>query len=84
MSDKLGWHVLSGEHLLALLKRCAAGEDPDMVFMELYVNARREQVAAVSKYECVKCKAKFNSWSWFVFHTWKCRGIDISKNGGRR
>ena len=40
----LGWHVISGEALLAMLRRVAAGEDPDMVYAEGYVNADRERV----------------------------------------
>ena len=27
----LGWHVISGEDLLAMLRRVAAGENPDLV-----------------------------------------------------
>jgi len=38
----LGWHVISGEQLLETLRRVAEGEDPDMVYMEGYVNAERE------------------------------------------
>ena len=43
MAD-LGWHVISGEDLLTMLRRVAAGEDPDMVYAEEYVNAQRETV----------------------------------------
>ena len=35
----LGWHVIGGDHLLELLQRCAGGEDPDMVFAEMWANA---------------------------------------------
>jgi hypothetical protein len=38
----LGWHVISGEQLLELLRRVAAGEDPDLVFAELWANAEHE------------------------------------------
>ena len=40
----LGWHVISGEDLLAMLRRVAEGEDPDMVYAEEYVNAEHERV----------------------------------------
>lgn len=39
MDDDLGWHVIGGDHLLDLLRRCFAGEDPDMVFAEMWANA---------------------------------------------
>jgi hypothetical protein len=45
MSDvALGWHVIAGEDLLAMLRRCAGGEDPDMVYAEEYANADHEHV----------------------------------------
>lgn len=34
-----GWHVIAGELLLDLLRRVAAGEDPELVYLELYANA---------------------------------------------
>jgi hypothetical protein len=37
-SPDLGWHVISGELLLDSLKRCANGEDPDLVMAELWAN----------------------------------------------
>lgn len=40
----LGWHVISGEDLLRMLRRVAAGEDPNMVYAEEYANADHEQV----------------------------------------
>lgn len=40
----LGWHVISGEDLLAMLRRVAAGEDPEMVYIEEYANAEVERV----------------------------------------
>jgi hypothetical protein len=36
----LGWHAISGEHLLEAMRRCADGEDPDLVYAELWANAR--------------------------------------------
>ena len=38
------WHVISATDLLEALRRCAAGEDPDLVYAELYANAEHEQV----------------------------------------
>jgi hypothetical protein len=40
----MGWHVISGEHLLELLRRVADGEDPDLVYLEVYVNAEVEVI----------------------------------------
>lgn len=41
MTD-LGWWTISGEALLAMLRRCASGEDPDLVYAEEYANASHE------------------------------------------
>jgi len=41
-SGDLGWHTMSGEFFLACLRRVAAGEDPDLVYLEAYANAERE------------------------------------------
>jgi hypothetical protein len=38
----LGWHVISGEDLLELLRRAHDGEDPDFLYMTEYVNAERD------------------------------------------
>jgi hypothetical protein len=35
----LGIHILTGEMLLVLLHKVAAGADPDWVYAETYVNA---------------------------------------------
>lgn len=43
MND-LGWHVIHGEDLLSAMRRTAAGEDPDHVYVELWANAEHEQV----------------------------------------
>lgn len=43
MAD-LGWHVIPGEALLRMLRRVAAGEDPDMVYAEEWANADHERV----------------------------------------
>ncbi|MCK9896957.1 hypothetical protein [Frankia sp. AgB32] len=40
----LGWHVIRGEDLLDLLRRAAAGEDPDLLYAEAWANAAHEQV----------------------------------------
>ena len=37
--DPLGWHVISGTHLLELLNRAEAGESPDDLFNELVASA---------------------------------------------
>ena len=37
--DALGWWTISGVHLLDLLRRCHAGEDPDLVYAEAYANS---------------------------------------------
>jgi hypothetical protein len=43
VAPDLGWHVLSGEHLLDLLRRAHAGENPDLLMVELWANAEREK-----------------------------------------
>jgi len=35
----LGWHVISGMDLLLAFRRCAKGEDPDMVYAEMWANS---------------------------------------------
>ena len=40
----LGWHVISGEDLLAMLRRVSEGEDPDMLYAEEYANAEHERI----------------------------------------
>lgn len=40
----LGWWVISGESLLAMLRRVEAGEDPDLVYAEEYANCDHEEV----------------------------------------
>lgn len=42
--EPLGWWVIGGAVLLAALRRCAAGEDPDLVYAELYANTETETV----------------------------------------
>lgn len=34
----LGWWVISGEDLVAALHRVHEGEDPDLIYTELYAN----------------------------------------------
>ena len=41
---ELGWWTLSGENLLNSLRRAAAGEDPDLIYAELYANSEHEYV----------------------------------------
>lgn len=33
------WHVVHSADLLSMLRRCRNGEDPEMVYLEAYVNA---------------------------------------------
>jgi hypothetical protein len=42
MANNLGWWAISGDQLLAMLLRVAAGEDPDMVYAEEYANCQVE------------------------------------------
>lgn len=42
--DPLGWWSIRGSELLAALKRCAQGENPDIVYAELYANSESEIV----------------------------------------
>jgi len=35
----MGWWTISGEDFLAALNRAHAGEDPDIIYTELYVNS---------------------------------------------
>lgn len=51
MAD-LGWHVISGEDLLAMLRRVSAGEDPDLVYIEEYANADIERVEGEEDFTC--------------------------------
>jgi hypothetical protein len=38
------WHVMHSDRLMQLLRRAHAGEDPDLLYIEEYVNAERETV----------------------------------------
>ena len=38
----LGWHVISGEDLLAMLRRAEDGEQADLLMAELWANAQHE------------------------------------------
>lgn len=40
----MSWHVIHEDTLLAMLRRVASGEDPDIVYAEQYVNADHENV----------------------------------------
>lgn len=37
--DFQAWHVIEGRSLLEMLRRCRAGESPDLVLLEAYANA---------------------------------------------
>ena len=39
---ELGWHVIHGDDLLASLRRVSAGEDPDIIYAELWANAEHD------------------------------------------
>ncbi len=41
----LGWWAISGEALLEALKAVANGDDPDVVYAELYANSEREEAS---------------------------------------
>lgn len=43
--SSIGWWTISGEGLLAMLRRVAAGEDPDLVYAEEYANAHVDRPA---------------------------------------
>ena len=43
-AESLGWHTISGEHLLEVLRRCENGESADLVYAELWANAEHEHV----------------------------------------
>lgn len=40
--DRLGWWAIAGSDLLAMLRRAAGGEDPDLVYAEAYANSDHE------------------------------------------
>lgn len=40
----MGWWVINGHALLAALRRVQQGDDPDIVYAELYANCRTENV----------------------------------------
>jgi len=41
--DALGWWCICGADLLSMLRRCANGEDPDLVYAEAYANSKIER-----------------------------------------
>lgn len=44
--DEWGWWAIHGESLMDALKRCADGDDPGVVYTELFANSRQEAVEA--------------------------------------
>jgi hypothetical protein len=40
--NELGWWAISGQQLLDALRRAYNGEDPDLVYAELYANSEIE------------------------------------------
>lgn len=41
--DALGWWTISGVAMLDALRRVQGGDDPDLVYAELYANSRIER-----------------------------------------
>ena len=39
------WWVIRGSELLDLLRRCRAGEDPDLVYVEAYANTEQPEAS---------------------------------------
>lgn len=44
LPTNMGWHVISGEHLLELLRRARAGEEPSLIYAEAYANAEHKDI----------------------------------------
>ena len=42
MSEDLGWWAISGEAILEALRAVASGDDPDVIYAELYANSEIE------------------------------------------
>lgn len=42
VTDTLGWWTLSGQALMDALRRVQDGDDPDVVYAELYANSDHE------------------------------------------
>jgi hypothetical protein len=61
----LGFHVISGEHFVELLRRAYAGEDPELVYVEEYVNADHKHIEE----EGTMTEDKALEWTK-VFSTW--------------
>lgn len=49
MTD-LGWHVIHGDDLLAAMRRCHEGENPDLVYAEMYANAEHKHHEEASQF----------------------------------
>lgn len=43
-TSDMGWWCIAGEELMDALKRARDGDDPDIVYAELYANSRIEHV----------------------------------------
>lgn len=41
---KASWNVIKTDMLIDMMKRAAAGEDPDIIYAEFYANCDHEQV----------------------------------------
>jgi hypothetical protein len=43
MSNPLGWWAISGEAIIDGLRRAHDGENPDVLYAELYANSRTDE-----------------------------------------
>lgn len=46
---RTSWVVIDSDSLLEMLRRCHAGEQPDLVFLESYANADVADVSAIAR-----------------------------------
>lgn len=50
-SAPLGWWAISGDQLLALLRRVHEGEDPDLLYAEEYANGEHSEEGSSELYK---------------------------------
>ena len=43
LAEKECWHVIERKAIMELLRRAHAGEDPELLYIEAYANAKREE-----------------------------------------
>jgi len=68
MTDNLGWFAISGEALLDSLRRASEGENPDVIYAEVYANSTTEAPASTLTVESVKALAGALSSFFYVGH----------------